>query len=186
MAEIRPKTWGLIQVYTGNGKGKTTAALGLAMRAAAAGKKVAWVAFDKGGETHYSERKIIRERIPEIDFFATGLDRIDPDTGRFRFGVTPEDVEEGKRALGIVSGILATGTHDLLVLDEVNTSTRLGMLEAEAVLALLNAKPASLEVVLTGRDAPEPFCAAADLVTEMRPIKHYYQQGIAAREGLDF
>lgn len=176
----------MIQVYTGGGKGKTTAALGLAMRAAAAGRKVAWVAFDKGGEGHYSERSLIRERIPEIELQTTGLDRIDQETGEFRFGVTPEDAEEGKRALGIVRDIMEEQTCDLLVLDEINPSTRLSIVPEEEVLDVLRGKPASLELILTGRDAPESFLELADLVTEMRPIKHYYQQGIAAREGLDF
>jgi len=186
MPELREPCWGMTQVYTGGGKGKTTAALGLAVRAAAAGKKVAWVAFDMGGEAHYSERSLIRERIPEIDLHVTGLDRIDPATGEFRFGVTPEDIEEGSRALAIVRRLMAEAACDLLVLDEANISTRLGILNEKEVLDALRVKPAAIEMVLTGRDAPDSFLDLADLVTEMRPIKHYHQQGIAAREGLDF
>ncbi len=186
MPELREPKWGMIQVYTGGGKGKTTAALGLAMRAAAAGKKVVWIAFDKGGESHYSERALIRERVPEIELQVTGLDRIDPETGEFRFGVTPADVEEGKRAISLVKRAIESQACDLLVLDEANISTKLGILDEAEVLEALRAKPVAMEVVLTGRDAPESFQALADLVTEMRPLKHYYQQGIAAREGLDF
>jgi cob(I)alamin adenosyltransferase len=186
MSELREPRWGMIHVYTGGGKGKTTAALGLAIRAAAVGKRVAWVAFDKGGEDHYSERSLIRERIPEIELHVTGLDRIDPASGKFRFGVTPEDVKEGDRGLNIVRRLMAEGTWDLLVLDEANISTRLGILDENEVLDTIRNKPATMELVLTGRDAPDSFLKLADLVTEMRPAKHYYQQGIAARKGLDF
>lgn len=183
---LREPRWGMIQVYTGDGKGKTTAALGLAMRAAAIGKKVAWIAFDKGGDSHYSERKLIQERIPEITFEATGLDRIDPVTGMFRFGVLPEDAEEGRRALNLAKNVLTEGGCDLLILDEVNISTRLGIVDEKCVLSLLDAKQPHIEVVLTGREAPESFLERADLVTEMNHRKHYYNQGVAAREGLDY
>lgn len=183
---LRKPRWGMIQIYTGDGKGKTTAALGLALRAAGAGKRVAWVAFDKGGESHYAERRILRERFPEIRFEATGLDRIDPISGEFRFGVSDSDRTEGERALEIIRGLMENGVFDLLVLDEANISARLGIVEESRLLALLGSKPAELEVVLTGREAPDSFRAIADLITEMRPLKHYYQQGIAAREGLDY
>jgi cob(I)alamin adenosyltransferase len=182
----RPKSKGLIQIYTGDGKGKTTAALGLAIRAVGAGKKVAIVYFDKGG-THYSERTVLAERFAgAIDFFATGLDRIDPDNGRFRFGVTPEDRAEAERGLGIVQDIVAKNAHDLLILDEINSTVDLGMLAKEPIIALLNAKPADLELVLTGRNAPPDFRDRADLVTEMTLKDHYFYRGVPAREGFDF
>lgn len=186
MTEIRPKKWGLIQVYTGNGKGKTTAALGLAIRAIGAGKRVAWIAFDKGGESHYSERKIIRERLPEIELSITGLDRIDAVTGKFRMGVTEEDREEGKRGLELLKRALSEGGAELVILDEINSSTSLGILDENEVLEILDSKPETVELVMTGRDAPQAFRDKADLVTEMTLIKHYYYSGIGAREGLDF
>jgi cob(I)alamin adenosyltransferase len=183
---LREPRWGMVQVYTGDGKGKTTAALGLAVRAAAIGKRVAWIAFDKGGDSHYSERQLIQERIPEICFEATGLDRIDPDTKNFRFGVLPDDVGEGNRALRLAEKFMADDACDLLVLDEVNISAKLGIVSEQEVVDLLEAKPPHLEIVLTGRDAPASFLERADLVTEMTHRKHYYQQGVAAREGLDY
>lgn len=177
--------WGLIQVFTGNGKGKTTAALGTAIRAVSQGKKVAIVYFDKGG-AHYSERKMIRERFPEIEFVATGLDRIDPVTGRFRFGVLPKDVAEAERGFRHAREFITNGMYDLVVLDEVNTTMTLGMLSVEPVLALLREKPNHVEVICTGRTAPDELKEIADLVTDMTLVKHYFYHGIPAREGLDY
>ncbi|MBI5654624.1 cob(I)yrinic acid a,c-diamide adenosyltransferase [Candidatus Uhrbacteria bacterium] len=186
MAETRPKKWGLTQVYTGNGKGKTTAALGLAVRAVGAGKRVVWIAFDKGGESHYSERNTIRERFPEIRLDVTGLDRIDAVTGKFRMGVTDEDREEGRRGLELMKQAFSDEKADLVVLDEINSSTSLGILDEKEVLGILETKPETIELVMTGRDAPQAFRDLADLVTEMTLVKHYYYSGVGAREGLDF
>ena len=176
----------MLQIYTGNGKGKTTAALGLAVRAVGAGKKVAWIAFDKGGDAHYSERKIIAERFPEIDFYATGLDRIDPRTGRFRMGVTSQDIEEGERGLSILNQIFSQARHDLVILDEINCSAELGIVDEQIILDLLEQKPAEMELVLTGRNAPMSFMNLADLITEMQLHKHYFYQGVKARPGFDY
>ncbi|PIY61954.1 cob(I)yrinic acid a,c-diamide adenosyltransferase [Candidatus Uhrbacteria bacterium CG_4_10_14_0_8_um_filter_58_22] len=176
----------LIQIYTGDGKGKTTAALGLAVRAVGAGKKVAIVYFDKGGD-HYSERKVLAERFAgEIDFFATGQDRIAPDSGQFRFGVERLDIDEAARGLELVRELIREARHDLIVLDEINTSASLGLLPAEPVVELLRNKPDSVELVLTGRNAPQSFLDQADLVTEMGLVDHYYRRGVKAREGFDF
>jgi len=177
--------WGLIQVYTGNGKGKTTAALGTALRAASIGRRVAIVAFDKGG-SHYSERDIVRDRIPEIEFFPTGRDRIDPTTGAFRFGVTDEDRSEGERALALVKTLFAEARHDMVILDEVNSSTALGIVDETDVLALLDAKPSCIELVLTGRNAPPSFIDRADLVSDVMLVNHYFYRGENAREGIDY
>jgi cob(I)alamin adenosyltransferase len=169
-----PKSEGLVQLYTGNGKGKTTASLGMAIRAVAKGIRVAIVYFDKGG-IHYSERKVIVERFKgEIDFWGSGLDRIDPKTGRFRFGVTDEDKAEAERGLDVVRGILAKPEYGLVILVERD------------VLDVIAAKPAKTELVLTGRNAPDSFRELADLVTEMTLIKHYFYHGTPAREGLDY
>lgn len=176
----------MIQIYTGNGKGKTTAALGLAVRAVGAGKKVAWIAFDKSGDTHYSERKIITERFPEIDFYATGLDRIDPRTGRFRMGVTSQDIDEGERGLSLMNQILSEAKHDLVILDEINCSTELGIVDEQTVLDILQEKPKEIELILTGRNAPISFMNLADLITEMQLQKHYFYQGAKARPGFDY
>lgn len=178
--------WGLLQVLTGNGKGKTTAALGTAIRAVAKEKKVAILYFDKGGE-HYSERKILDEKFKgEVDWVATGLDRIDPKTGRFRFGVLPEDKVEAERGVGIASELISSGRYDLVVLDEINTTVSLGMLELAPVLELLRSKPKHVEIICTGRNALPELIELADLVTDMSLVKHYFYKGIPAREGLDY
>lgn len=185
MRNARPQTWGLIQLFTGDGKGKTSAALGTALRAAAIGKCVAIVVFDKGG-THYSERRLIAARIPEIEIFATGLDRIDPLTGAFRFGVTEEDRKEGERGLIIVRRLFEEKRHDLIVLDEINSGAALGIVKEDDVLALVDRKPPTVELILTGRNAPASFKERAHLITEMKLVEHYFYHGIAARAGLDY
>lgn len=177
--------WGLIQIYTGDGKGKTTAGLGTAIRAVASKKKVAIMYFDKGG-THYSERTMLAERFPEIIFEASGLDRIDPVTGRFRFGVLPEDSAEAQRGFMIASNWIRGGTFDLVILDEINSTVSLGMLKVEPVLELLRLKPKHVEIICTGRSAPAELLELADLVTEMKLVKHYFYGGVPAREGLDY
>lgn len=177
------EAWGKIQVFTGKGKGKTTAALGTALRAYAQGKKVAFIYFDKGG-SHYSEAAIL-DRLG-IPYFRTGLDRIDPQTGKFRFGVKPEDKTEGKKGLDKAMEWMMGGKLDALVLDEICVSASLGIVSTDDVLKLLACKPQRLELILTGRDAPKEICDRADLVTEMTIIKHYFYQGAPAREGLDY
>lgn len=180
---------GLIQIYTGNGKGKTTAALGLALRARGAGKRVAIVFFDKGGD-HYSERKNLGQ--VGIDWFACGLDRIDPKTGRFRFGVIPEDIVEAEKGIAKARDLLGQ-KYDLLVLDEINSAVALGMISESVVEEIIDTKPPELELILTGRIEiahgkgfrPKYF-DRADLLTEMRLEKHYFYQGTPAREGIDF
>ncbi|HWQ99470.1 MAG TPA: cob(I)yrinic acid a,c-diamide adenosyltransferase [Candidatus Methylomirabilis sp.] len=180
------KSKGLIQIFTGNGKGKTTAALGTAIRAAGKRIRVAIVSFDKGG-THYSERPVIASKFAgEIDSFPTGLDRIDPKTDTFRFGVTNEDRAEAERGLAIVRDLLSRREHQLVVLDEINSTVSLGMLDEEGVLAVIRSKPDDVELILTGRDAPASFREMADLVTEMTLVKHYFYHGVPAREGLDY
>ncbi len=181
-----PRSAGLIQVYTGDGKGKTTASLGLALRAVSQGVRVAIVHFDKGG-THYAERGIIGDKFAgQIDLFACGLDRIDPKTNRFRFGVTDEDKAEAERGLAIVRDVFRKGEHGLVILDEINCTTALGMLGERDVLAVIAAKPPETELVLTGRNAPASFRDLADLVTEMTLVKHYFYKGVPARYGLDY
>ena len=179
------KGYGLIEVYTGDGKGKTTASLGLALRAVGAGKKVGIIFFDKGG-VHYSERRALHEKLNHlIGFVVTGRDRIDPATGRFDFSVTDEDKAEVQRGLDEARIMFADG-YDLIVLDEFNTVAALGLLSEEDALKFLEEKPAHMELVLTGRHALPSVLQKADLVTEMKMEKHYYYQGVKAREGLDY
>jgi cob(I)alamin adenosyltransferase len=181
-----PKSIGLIQVFTGNGKGKTTAALGTAMRALGRGWKVAFVYFDKGG-AHYAERDLLASRFSDlVSIFPTGLDRIDPVTNKFRFGVTEEDRREGERGLGIVQELFRKNEHQLIVLDEINSSADLGIIDADRVLQIFNEKPPEVELILTGRNCPESFKEIADLVSDVQLVKHYFYHGVQARDGIDY
>lgn len=175
--------YGLIQVVTGDGKGKTTSAIGQVVRTIGAGKRAAFLYFDKGGE-HYMERKIFDQL--GVDWFAFGRDRIDPVSGRFDFSITDEDRAFGRFGLFKALEIMTSDEYDLLVLDEVNSSCALGFLDEASVLALLDKKPDRLELILTGRNAPESFKQKAHLVTEVKLIKHYFYSGVKAREGLDY
>ncbi len=175
--------YGLVQVITGNGKGKTTSSLGLSIRAAGASKKVGIVYFDKGGDSHYSERKIL-DQIDQIDYEVTGRDRIDKN-GRFDFSITDVDKSEGERGIKKVREMFKEG-YDLIVLDEINSSADLGIVSLEDVLALIDEKPERVEFVLTGRDVHQKILEKANLITEMKLKKHYFYSGVKAREGLDF
>jgi len=184
--EGRAPRRGRIQVYTGDGKGKTTAALGLAVRAAGAGLRVAIVYFDKGGD-HYSERRVLTEHLGGlVDFFVSGLPRFDPVKRNFRFGVTPEDLSEARRGLDLSRGLLAGGQYDVLVLDEFLTSIKTGLIPEADALEIIKSRPPETELVLTGRGCPPAIIALADLVSEIKDVKHYLRAGVPAREGLDF
>jgi cob(I)alamin adenosyltransferase len=179
------KGYGLIQLIHGHGKGKTTAALGQAVRCAGAGKKALIVYFDKGGTSHYSERAII-DQIDAIDYVATGRDRIDPVTNRFDFSITEEDKIEAGRGIEVAKVAMESGEYDLVVLDEINSTQNLGMLTVESVLDALASKAEATEVIMTGRNPAQEFLDAAHLITEMRLDRHYFYSGVPAREGLDY
>ncbi|QSV45207.1 cob(I)yrinic acid a,c-diamide adenosyltransferase [Geobacter benzoatilyticus] len=170
---------GCIQVYTGNGKGKTTAALGLAFRALGRGLRVFMVQFMKGGGP-YGEHAAAERFSSDFTIVQTGrpgwVNRENPD---------PEDVRLAGAALETARAALTGGEYDLVILDEVNGAVSFGLLNAEDVLELMAQKPSCVELVLTGRSADERIIAAADLVTEMREIKHYYRAGIPARVGIE-
>ena len=182
---------GFVHVYFGGGKGKTTASIGLAVRAAGAGKRVLYVAFDKGfdperGE-HYSERKILR-RIPEIDLRPTGCERIRAD-GTFRFGVEAQDLAEARRGLDEARSGIESQSYDLIVLDEALGALAYGLVEEKDILAILDAQDASgrhAELVLTGHKLTDAIKERADLVTQMTKVKHYYDRGVPARVGIEF
>lgn len=180
----------MLSVYTGDGKGKTTAAIGVAIRAAAAGKRVGIVFFDKGGE-RYGERKAFDcltscGCLPgSVEYVATGLDRIDAATGRFRFGVTEADLAEARRGLEAAARML-TGGYDLVILDEFATSISIGLMSEDEARRTVDIKPETVECVCTGRGAPGWLLERADLVTEMKAVKHYHSKGVTAREGIDY
>lgn len=170
---------GCIQIYTGNGKGKTTAALGLAFRALGRGMKVFMLQFMKGGGP-YGEHAAAERFAPDFTIIQTGrpgwVDRDNPD---------PEDVRLAREALETARTALTSGEYDLVILDEVNGAVSFGLLPVEDLLILMEQRPLCVELVLTGRNADERVIAAADLVTEMREIKHYYRAGVPARVGIE-
>ncbi len=180
--------YGLLSVFTGNGRGKTTAALGTAMRALGAGKRVAIVFFDKGGDAHYSERRVLDalSKTFPIEYHVTGRDRIDPKTGRFDFSILDVDTLEALRGLDLARHLFARAEHDLIILDEMNPTVSLGMLDECDALELLAVKPPALELIITGRDAPQSFLDLAHLITEMKLHKHYFYSGVKARGGVDY
>ncbi|NLC90142.1 MAG: cob(I)yrinic acid a,c-diamide adenosyltransferase [Clostridiaceae bacterium] len=168
---------GYVQVYTGNGKGKTTAAFGLALRAVCAGKKVFIGQFVKGMQ--YSELKVV-EYLPdlEIEQFGRGCFIYDQPAA--------EDIKLARKGLERCQTILKEGRYDVVILDEINIAMYFKLFSVEAVLDMLTNRARHTEVVLTGRYAPEEIINAADLVTEMKEIKHYYTVGVEAREGIEF
>lgn len=168
---------GYVQVYTGNGKGKTTAALGLSLRAVCAGKRVYIGQFMKGQD--YSELKAVA--------FLNNLQMVQFGNLKFVKGEpTPEDFEGAKKGLAHMKEKLLSGDYDVVVFDEINTTLYFKLLEADEVLDILKQKPEHTEVILTGRYAPEEIIEFADLVTEMKEIKHYYNtQHVMARTGIE-
>ena len=168
---------GYVQVYTGDGKGKTTAALGLALRASGYGMHTYVGQFMKG--QHYGELDALRDH-PFITLEQHG----DPHCIR-REEVTPEHVAQARQGLERAREAMISGKYDIIVLDEVNVAIWFGLLTVKEVLAFLDQKPAHVEVILTGRRAPQELIDRADLVTEMREVKHYYAQGMPAREGIE-
>lgn len=168
---------GYIHLYTGNWKGKTTAALGLALRAAGAGKSVFIAQFVKG--MHYAELDALK-RFPEIELKQYGLDCFIVNEP------TQKDIEAGRKGLAEVTAIIAENKTDMVILDELCIALHYHLFDINEVLALLRSKPEEMEIVMTGRYAPPELYDAADLVTEMTEIKHYFNQGIKARKGIEF
>lgn len=167
---------GYIQVYTGAGKGKTTASLGLAIRAAGAGLKVYIVQFLKKGD--YSEIKGL-SRFDNITVEQYGV-------GRFVKGKpAPEDVELALEGYDKLCKILKAGHHDVVIAEEANVAVMCNVISEKQLLALMSMKPTHVELVVTGRGATEKIIEKADLVTEMKEIKHYYKTGVAARVGIE-
>ncbi|NLB33573.1 MAG: cob(I)yrinic acid a,c-diamide adenosyltransferase [Tissierellia bacterium] len=167
---------GYIHIYTGNGKGKTTAAFGLAIRAALSGKKVFIGQFVK--DMKYNETKI-ENYLDNIEIRQLGR-------GCFIYE-NPEDIDKevAKKGLDECSSLLSSGEYDLIILDEINIALYYKLFELSDVVSSLKNKAENTEVVLTGRYAPEELIEMADLVTEMVEVKHYYSQGVLSRSGID-
>lgn len=169
---------GCTQVYTGNGKGKTTASLGLALRAVGRGLRVCVFQFIKGGGP-YGEHLIAEKLAPLFTIIQTGR------PGWVNTSDIGEDRRVAQNALEQARSLLSSEEYDLVILDEINGAVGFGLVDVEQVLELISLKPDHVELVLTGRNAHERIIEAADLVTEMREIKHYYKAGVPARTGIE-
>src|SRR5215217_1393090 len=173
---------GLVIVYTGKGKGKTTAALGIVLRAIGHGYKVGMIQFIKG-EWYYGELTSSKRLEPEFEMIAAG---------RGFVGIIDDDhpIEDhqraAKEAIALAKEKIASGIYDVMILDEVNYAVKLNLISQQDILDIIAAKPEKTNLVLTGNYAPESVIAAADLVTEMKEIKHPYQKGIKAKKGIDY
>lgn len=172
-------TTGYVQVYTGDGKGKTTAAMGLAFRAAGRGLRTYVAQFLKGRPT--GEIEAARKLAPLVVIEQFGREGF----LTAKAGPAAEDVALARAGLDRAREALLSGAYDIVVLDEVNTAVHLKVLTEADVLELIDRRPAAVELVLTGRRAPASFVERADLVTEMRAVKHYFDRGVPAREGIE-
>lgn len=170
---------GLIQIYTGNGKGKTTAALGLAFRAAGHGLKTLMIQFMKGN-IQYGELESAKRLAPLLMIQQMGretfVSRTNPD---------PVDIEWAQKGLAMAKEAILSRAYDIVILDEINVAVDYGLIPISEILQLLDSKPESVELILTGRNAHPELIQRADLVTEMVERKHYYQKGVKAREGIE-
>lgn len=168
---------GYVQVYTGDGKGKTTAALGLALRAAGAGLKVYFAQFIKGMK--YSEHAALEELASSITVKQYGRKCFIKDEPK------EEDIRAAREGLMEVRDIMLSGRYQVVVLDEANVAVRYNLFSVEDLLDIIRIKPDDVELIITGRDAAPRIIEAADLVTEMKEVKHYYQKGVYARDGIE-
>lgn len=172
---------GLVHVYTGEGKGKTTAALGVAVRAIGWGLKVCVIQFIKGyadiGEVLFAKR--FPDNMTIKQFTTDSARSIDEEKVSQRKRVSQEAMTYAEQAV-------QNGDYDLIILDEINNAAHFNLIETARILRMIENKPERLELILTGRDAPKEITDAADYVTEMRKIKHPYERGIQARKGIDY
>ncbi len=175
-----PEHKGITLVFTGNGKGKTTAAVGMGIRATGHGRRVLMIQFMKGPGNLYGETVALRS-FPSFEVVQSGRDRfIDkehPD---------PADVEKARRGMDLARKALLSGDYDLLILDEINVAVNYGLVPLEEVLDLMDRRPPEMDIMLTGRYAHDVILERADLVSEIREAKHHYKAGVSAQAGIEF
>ena len=184
---------GLVQIYTGDGKGKTTAALGLGLRAAGHGMKVIMVQFMKTAR-YYGELQAVKKLAPNFEIVQKGKPCTRPDADCmdcrecffYPEEPTPADFDAARDAMELAADVIGKGEHDIVILDEILYAVKFGLVKSNDVAGLIEAKPPSLELVLTGGDAPPELIGLADLVTEMRDVKHPFQDGQEARKGIEY
>lgn len=168
---------GCVHVYTGPGKGKTTAALGLAIRACGAGMKVFFGQFLKNGDT---------SEMTALERFADLVTARQYGSGRFVRGApSDEDRELGAKGLADAKEAMLSGDYQMVFMDEANVAANYGIIAVEDLLEMIRTRPDGVELIITGRNADQRIIEAADLATEMREIKHYYKAGVAARRGVE-
>ncbi|MEM3088979.1 MAG: cob(I)yrinic acid a,c-diamide adenosyltransferase [Candidatus Nitrosotenuis sp.] len=173
---------GLVIVYTGKGKGKTTAALGVAFRATGHGMRTCMIQFIKGS-WHYGEMSSSKRLEPEFELTAVGKGFV----GIMDDSSPKEDHEKiAKEAVRISKEKILCGKYDIVILDEINYAVNLGLVSVDDVMDLIRNKPKNLSLVLTGNHARDEIIDAADLVTEMKEVKHPFQRGIRAKKGIDY
>lgn len=170
---------GLVMVYTGNGKGKTTAALGLAMRAMGHGKKVYFLQFMKGSKNYGEVR--LASSLPLLTLVQSGLE-----TFVIKGDPSPEDLRLARQGLALAKAAVMSGEYDLIVLDEVNVALDYDLVPLEEILDLIKRKPVGVDLVLTGRYVPPQVLEAADLISDVQEVRHHYSSGVLAREGIEY
>jgi cob(I)alamin adenosyltransferase len=170
---------GLVQVYTGNGKGKTTAALGIALRAVGHGFKVLIIQFMKGN-INYGELGLVKKLLPYLTIKQMGretfVSKTNPD---------PIDIKMAQEGFAVAKKAIENSEFDMVILDEINVAIDYGLIPLSDLLQLIDSKPETVELILTGRNAKPEIMDKADLVTEMVDRKHYYDKGISARKGIE-
>jgi len=168
---------GYVQIYTGDGKGKTTAAFGLSIRAAGAGLKVFIAQFLKKG--NYSEIKALKRfsDLITVEQFGSGC--------LIKGKPAAEDIEAARKGIEKVRSVVSSGNYKMVILDEANVAVKLGLFPAEDLLYIIANKPEEIEIVITGRNADQRLIEKSDLVTEMKEIKHYFKKGVKARVGIE-
>lgn len=175
---------GYIQVYTGNGKGKTTASLGLAMRALGRGWKVLIVMFTKGGNDYgelFAFSQLCNDLEGKVKIIQAGLDRIVYSTN-----ISEQDKQQIQKGWQSAKQSIKNDEYQLVILDEANIAIDLNLIDLEEIVDVLKNKPDEMEIVLTGRNAKQEIIDVAHLVSEIKPIKHYWDVGIEARKGIEF
>jgi cob(I)alamin adenosyltransferase len=174
-----PLGQGLVQVFTGDGKGKTSAALGAVIRAAGHGLRV-YIAFFMKGDYPYGERNVL-SMLPNVNMASFGsAEFVDP------ANIKPEEIEQAGQALAAAREAMLSGNYDLVVLDEVNLVVAWKLVELDEVIKLISDKPQNVGLIFTGRKADTRLIQQADLVTEMLKIKHPYDEGVVAQKGIEY
>lgn len=170
---------GLVQVYTGNGKGKTTAAFGQALRAVGQGYRVCVIQFMKGRK--YGEFLAAERHLPNLTIHLSGLDSF-----VMRENPAPLDIELARRGLDLARQAIASGDYDMVILDEIHVAADFRLVPLDDVIDLIKNKPASLDLILTGRYAPPEIVAIADTVSEIQEVRHHYNAGVKERAGIEY